>query len=212
MRHERCPCTVIKLFRPCPPSHCTAQAAVLMNTQFHATNIGVRHHPALSVSSWCPSFISPHKYSEHHFKKKDRKSFNSSQAINIATLLPYCIHLCVLPGGQYLQRRPAWCGTCCSAAVLQCAVLAGRGSAANWSSVTPRARTRARPRTPAPRTPDTRGHRGHRGGVCTLHQSAAAAAVVGVVADGVVVERLKQPSVVTREWAAAASSGQTRQL
>ena len=41
--------------------------------------------------------------------------------------------------------------------MLQCAVLAGRGSAANWSSVTPRARTRARPRTPAPRTPDTRG-------------------------------------------------------
>ena len=40
----------------------------------------------------------------------------------------------------------------------------------------------------------------------------ADAVVVDVVADGVVVERLKQPSVVTREWAAAASSGQTRQL
>ena len=78
--------------------------------------------------------------------------------------------------------------------------------------MTPRARTRARPRTPAPRTPDTRGHRGHRGGVCTLHQSAAAATVVVGGGGGVVVERLKQPSVVTRVWAAAAGSGQTRQL
>ena len=78
--------------------------------------------------------------------------------------------------------------------------------------MTPRARTRARPRTPAPRTPDTRGHRGDRGGVCTHHQSAAAVVIaVGVVAC-VVVERLQQPSVVAREWAAGASSGQTWQL
>ena len=54
---------------------------------------------------------------------------------------------------------------------------------------------------------------GDRGGVCTQQQSAAAAAAaVVVVVACVVVERLKQPSVVAREWAAGASSGQTWQL
>ena len=85
-------------------------------------------------------------------------------AINITPLLPYSHSyspLC-LAGGPIsaAETRLVWnMLQCCSAAELQCAVLAGRVSAANWCSVTPRARTRARPRTPAPRTPDTRGHR-----------------------------------------------------
>ena len=107
-----------------------------MNTQFHAT-IGIRHQPAVSMSSRCPSFILPHKYSEHQFQRGEgRKSFNSSLAINITPLLPYSYSyspLC-LAGGPIsaAETRLVWnMLQCCSAAELQCAVLAGRGSAAN---------------------------------------------------------------------------------
>ena len=107
------------------------------------------------------------------------------------------------------------------AAVLQCCRAAGRGVGGPrvCSQLMLRDAARQDPRPPThPRTAHSR-HTGtphcgcgDRGGVCTHHQSAAAVVIaVGVVAC-VVVERLKQPSVVLCVWAAGASSGQTWQL